>query len=175
MKVKSELIKKIKNMDGKIIGIGIADQKILDTISKNNKILFCDLLNDKTKGSEEGKKRSKIIYINKLRKRYKHKKINYIVCDVNEVDKYLKTFVRDSVYINNNDIYLYMDKQYDVDKVISKYERYTKKIEQIKCDDGIIIKINTNKVKNNFIKDKIYYLIDLLNMIGDFIGDFLIN
>ena len=45
MKVNSNIKKYIKNMTGKVIGVGIDNKEILETIDKNNKILECDLLN----------------------------------------------------------------------------------------------------------------------------------
>lgn len=175
MKVNSNIKKYIKNMTGKVIGVGIDNKEILETIDKNNKILECDLLNsidinDSLKGRHKKKK-----YVKKLRKKYKNKKVNYIIVNSNEINRYLKTFVRDSIYINNTEIYYYMDKKYDIENIIKRYKRYNTDIEIIKCDDGNILKINTSKAKNKFFKDKFYYIVDTLNNIADIIGDILVS
>lgn len=176
MKVNNELKKEIKKMNGNVLAIGLSDETLLDTIENNNNILMCDLLNANIKSNIENKAKShKKIYINDIRKKYKNKKIEYIICDIREVDKYLKTFVRDSIYINKKEIYFYMDKNVDKNKIIKKYKRYNTVIKETNCNDGFIIKINTEQAKNNIFKDKIYYLKDTLEYISDFIGDFLSN
>lgn len=174
MTVNKELIKSIKQMNGKIIGIGISEQKILDTIDKNDSILMCDLLNSNISSNNNSTgKKSKTFYINKLRKKYKYKKINNIICNVEEIDKYLKTFIKDSIYINKDEIYFYSLKKYDSAKIINKYNRYNTNIEKINCSDGLIIKINTKQAKNNYIKDKLFYIKDSFEILADIIGDIL--
>lgn len=175
MKVNSSIKKYIKNMTGKVIGLGIDNKEIIETIDKNNKILECDLLNSiDIKNDLKGKKRKKK-YVKKLRKKYKKKKVNYIIVNSNEINRYLKTFVRDSIYINNREIYYYMDKKYDIENIIKRYKRYNTEIEVINCDDGNIIKINTSNAKNNFFKDKFYFIVDTLSNIADVIGDILVS
>jgi len=176
MKVNSNIKKYIKNMTGTVIGVGIDNKEITETIDKNNKIVMCDLLNSiDIDGKSQGKNKKKKKYVKKLRKKYKKKKVNYIIVNSNEINRYLKTFVRDSIYINNTEIYYYMDKFYDIENIIKRYKRYNTKIDVIKCDDGNIIKINTSKAKNNFLKDKLYFIIDTLGNGADIIGDILVS
>lgn len=174
MKVNSNIKKYIKNMTGKVIGAGIDNEEIIDAIDKNNKIIECDLLNSIDINTSKGKKKKKK-YVKKLRKKYKKKKVNYVIVNSNKINKYLKTFVRDSIYINNTEIYYYMDKKEDTENIIKRYKRYNTEIEIIKCDDGNIIRINTSKAKNKFLKDKIYYILDTLSNIADVIGDILVS
>ena len=68
-----------------------------------------------------------------------------------------------------------MDKSYDVENIIKRYKRYNTEIEVIKCDDGNIVKINTSKAKNKFLKDKFYFIVDTLSNIADIIGDILVS
>lgn len=162
-------------MTGKVIGVGIDNKEIIETIDKNNKILACDLLNSiDINGTAKGKNKKKK-YVKKIRKKYKKKKVNYIIVNSNEINRYLKTFVRDSIYINNTEIYYYMDKSYDTENIIKRYKRYNTEIEVIKCDDGNIVRINTSKAKNKFFKDKLYYIVDTLGNIADIIGDILVS
>lgn len=175
MEMISSLKKYIKNMNGKVIGIGIENEKIIEEIDKNNKILECDLLNSvDIKSNATGKNKRKK-YIKKLRKQYKKKTIDYMVINSNEADKYLKKIVKDSIYINNGDIYYYLDKNYEQDRIIKKYKRYNTEIEIKKYNDGFIIKIDTRNAKNNFFKDMIYYVIDTLSNVADLIGDILVS
>lgn len=174
MKVNSNIKKYIKNMTGTVIGVGIDNKEIIETIDKNNKILVCDLLNSiNINGINKSNKKKK--YVKKLRKKYKKKNVNYIIVNSNEINRYLKTFVRDSIYINDTEIYYYMDKTYDIENITKRYKRYNTEIEVIKCEDGNIIKINTSKAKNKFFKDKFYYIVDTLSNIADIIGDILVS
>lgn len=177
IKLNQELIKHTNLMSGKLLGFGIDDNELIKSIEKNININECNLLDLKNLNNKHGKSNEKTININirNIRKKFKYKKNNYIICNSNTVDKYLKTFVRDSIYINNKEIYYYMDNEYDIDKIISKYKRYKTKIDVIKCLDGTILKIDTSESKTNIIKDKFYYLVDSLINLGELIGDVLIS
>lgn len=176
MKVNSSLKKYIKNMSGKLIGIGIDDLELINEIDKNNKILECDLLNSESKnGFGSGRGKNKKLNIKKIRRKYKKKNVNYIIVNSSEIGKYLKSFVKDSIYINNKEIYYYTKNKYDIDTIVKRYRRYNTKIDILKCEDGTIIKIDTSCAKNHLFKDKIYYIIDTLSNIADLIGDILIS
>lgn len=176
MEIISYLRKYIKSMHGKVIGIGLDNEKIIEEIAKNNKILNCDLLNSiDIKSSDCKGKKTKKKYIKKLRKEYKKKNINYMIINSIKIDKYLKKIIMDSIYINKGDIYYYMNNEYEKDRIIKKYKRYNTSIKILKCDDGYIIKINTSNAKNNFFKDIIYYIVDTISNIADTIGDLLIS
>lgn len=175
MKKISNINKYIKNMKGKVLGIGINDTSIIEEIDKNNKIYLCDLLDSISLESSETSKKTRKKYIKKIRKNYKKKDINYIIIDPTNLFRKLKFLIRDTIYINNQDIYIYMDKEYDYELIIKRYQRYTKDIKLIKCDDGYIIKVNSSNAKNNYFKDKLYYILDTLNNIADVIGDILVN
>lgn len=177
MKVNSTLKKYVKNMSGSLIGIGIQDVKIVEEIDKSNKILMCDLLNcvDLDDDSVVSKKRAKKVYVKKLRKRYKKKRIDYMIINSEEIKPFLKTFIRDTIYINKNEIYYFSEKKDILEKIKKKYHRYTKKTEITKYEDGYILKIDTDGTKNKFLKDKLYYLIDTISNIEDLIADILIG
>lgn len=68
-----------------------------------------------------------------------------------------------------------MNKEYDIENITKRYKRYNTEIEVKEFIDGSLIKINTSKAKNHFIKDKIYYIMDTLNNIADVIGDILVS
>lgn len=100
MEVNNTVKKYIKNMSGKVIGIGIDNKEFIESIDKNNKILECDLLNSINIKSFNGKKSKKKKYVKKLRKKYKKKNIDYMIINANMINKYLKKVVKDSIYIN---------------------------------------------------------------------------
>ena len=176
MKVNSTLIKYVKNMSGSLVAIGIKDTDIIKTIEKNNKITMCDLLNSVSFDSKTtDKKRRKKKYVKNLKKQYKKNNINYMIVNVDEVNKILKTFIRDSIYINNREIYYFSTRKTILERVEHRYHRYTKKAEITKYEDGYILKINTENAKNNYFKDKLYYIKDTLSNFADLIADILIS
>lgn len=176
MKVNSTLKKYIKHMSGSLVAIGIKDTELIKEIDKNNKIVMCDLLNSVSLDSKNtDKKRYKKKYVKSLKKQYKKDRINYMIVNVDEVNNLLKIFIRDSIYINNKEIYYFSDKKYKLEKVEKRYHRYTKKTEITKYEDGYILKIDTEGAKNNYFKDKIYYIKDTLSNGADIIADILIS
>ena len=164
-------------MTGSLIGIGSFSDKILYEIEKNSQIISCDLLNETkhfttTKG--KGRGRCKKIRIQKLRKKWKRKSINYFLVDMDILEKYKKYFIKDSMYLNCNTIYLYTShKEKDVSVWIERYQRYSVTLQKLFLDDGILLVIETNDQKRNFVKDRWYFMIDTINDILDVIGDIL--
>ena len=173
-KINSYLKSYVKNIDGNLLGIGITEENILNLIEKNNKIVNCDLLNSNAlnKKGKAGKK-LKSIPIKKIRKVFGRRKFDYIIANADELKKYFKTFVRDSMYINKKTIYIYVDENYDFSHLETMYKRYNAKIEIEKCSDGFILIINTSNAKDHKIKNKFYYILDFFYEIFDNIGDFL--
>ena len=170
-----KIISIIKKLNGSLIGFCIDNKKIVDTIDSNNNITRCDLLNCWSEESNKfgfGKK----ISVNSLRKKYKKKKNNYIIAYIDDIEKYNKTFIRDSIYINNKYVYLYTyNLKYNYELLIKKYKRYDVDIEIYKETNGIIIKVDTSKANNNKIKDIGYYITDTVNNGVNVITDILIN
>ena len=175
MKKVDKINKIIKKMEGKVIGIGINDERVIKEIDKNNNIYECDLLDSIDLSNQESGKKKKKKYIKKLRKKYKDKSVDYIIMDPTKIFRKLKFLIKDTIYINNKKIYIYMDKNDDYELVIKRYKRYTKNIETIKCDDGIIINIDSTDSKKHIIKNIFYYIIDTLYNISDMIGDILVS
>lgn len=161
-KVEKQLEYLIKNTEGKILGIGLS-KNVIAMIEKNKKITYCDLLNSFTKKGKESKKKEKLFYIKDLRKKYKKNKLDLIIVDYNEVKKYKKTFIRDSIYICKGQIYVY-----NADESVEKYKRYKAVIKTSE-----VVEIDATKAKTNFIKDKIYYVVDTAETLIDYVSDFL--
>lgn len=164
-----ELLEIIKNLDGKVLGIGL-DEKLTKAIEDNDKIIECNLLNSYTKGKNKFSLFNKTIKIKKIRKVFKKKKINYVICNYDEIYKYFNTFIKDSIYINNKKIYYFGN--VDIELLKSKYNRYDTKI-IIKNKN--LIEIDTSKAKNNFFKDIYYRLKDFKDKLIELIGDILMN
>ncbi len=164
-----ELKKIIKNLDDNVLGIGLSEDLIKE-IENNDKIINCNLLNPYIKGKKKFSLFNKTIKIKKIRKIFKKKKIDYIICNYDEINNYFNTFVKDSVYINKKKIYYFGN--VDIDLLKYKYGRY---------DTNIIIKnknlveIDNSKAKNNFLKDNYYRLKDFKDRLIELIGDILMN
>ncbi len=159
----------VKKLSGNVLGIGLSED-LTTLIENNNNIIECNLLNSYVKGKFKKSFFKKTIRIKKIRKVFKKKKIDYIVCNYDEISNYLNTFVKDSIYINKGKIYFYGN--VDIDLLKLKYGRYDVKINLV---DKKIIEIDTSLAKNNFFKDNYYRLVDFKNHLIEIIGDVLMN
>lgn len=159
----------VKKLSGNVLGIGLSED-LTTLIENNNNIIECNLLNSYVKGKFKKSFFKKTIRIKKIRKVFKKKKIDYIVCNYDEISNYLNTFVKDSIYINKGKIYFYGN--IDIDLLKLKYGRYDVKINLV---DKKIIEIDTSLAKNNFFKDNYYRLVDFKNHLIEIIGDVLMN
>ncbi len=168
----NELKKIIKKIDGNVLGIGL-DEKLSEIIDQNDRITECNLLNSYVKGKFKGSLFQKTIKIKKIRKIFKKKKVDYIICDYDQIKKYLNTFVKDSVYINKNKLYFFGNVDFDL--INYKYQRYDTKIDVKKYKDKYIVEIDNSKAKNNFLKDNYYRVKDFKDKIIEVIGDVLMN
>ena len=98
----------IKNLSGNVLGIGL-DEDFTNLIEKNDKIIECNLLNSYTKGKFKKSFFKKTIRIKKIRKVFKKKRVDYIICNYDEIKDYLNTFVKDSIYFNKGKLHFYGD------------------------------------------------------------------
>ncbi len=173
-KIENEINNYLKKIDGKIIGIGLSEKNIKE-IEKNNKIVFCDLLD--TNNSNTGKEKGNIkkLYCKDVRKKYKKKNINYIIGDISKINKYKNNFIKDSIYINKNKIIYYTDDIDTLNLYIKRYKRYNVIINVIDCKDGKILDIDTSHAKNKYLMDKIYYVLDRLYDLVDIIGEIFVS
>lgn len=172
-KLLNELSEDIKLMTGNVVCFGIEEEKLMNEISKNSNILNCDLLTNKKKTKGTGKNKGKTVYIKKLRKKYKKNKIDYIIGNLKEVDKFKRTFIRDSIYINKTKMYLFFDNNYDGEPIIRRYNRYKTVVVKKECLDGTLYVIDASKASTNWLLDFIYNIVDTIIDIFDIIGDVL--
>ena len=167
-----------KVVSGNVLGIGV-DETISEILNQNERVITCNLLNEIVKKSskvEGKKKRLKRIRIKKLRKVFKKKKVDFIICNMEEIKKYMKTFVKDSIYINKNILYIYNIKDEEIkQEIIKKYKRYNTNIEEIKEKEDLVLKIDNSNAKTNFIKDSFYIVVDTLTTIFNIISDLLVS
>ncbi len=176
------IIKEIKKMNGKFLGIGITSEKVKNEIISNNKLSFYELLeepknklfNPKKLRKNNQKKIHKKVNIKKIKKRYKKKKIDYIICNFHTISKFTKTFVRDSIYINKGYLYIYGTKE-QLLSIKEKYLRYTNDIKLKKDKDIYVLIVNNTNTKNHKLKDIAYWWKDTITNILDFLTVLLVN
>jgi len=171
-----ELIKKIQ---GNVLVIGL-DDNLLDKFEKNNKVNLYSIYSSKSDGifSKTKKKKTnkgKVINIKKLRKYINKKSVDYIICNIEELKEYYKYIIRDTIYLNNNIIYIYSSNETDKDFFIKKYKRYNVEITCVEYKNGYIITIDNKNGKNNYFKDKLYFIKDTFYNAAEFIGNILIS
>ncbi len=157
------LLSEVKKMEGSLLAIGLTNDKIKNAIIENDKITICNLLEEPAKGFRKynflANAKARKVNIKKLRKTFKKKKTNNIICDYKTIREFTKWFVRDSVYINNGKLYIYGKKE-ELEKIIKKYNRYTSDARITKEKDGCILIVNNENTKNNKIKDMGYWFKD---------------
>lgn len=177
--VNSYLIKEIKKMDGKIIIIGLDNEKILNSIEANPNIIECMSLNSTSyDNSKEGKAgRGKVLSVNKLRKKFKKKKHTNLIMNIEHIKDVLKTVIQDSIYITNKTIYIYGIKECVETNLLKKRysKRYKTEIDCYEYKDSFVMKIDVTKAKNNKILDMFYYITDTIYNGIELLSDFLVN
>ena len=177
--MKSELKKIISKLRGNVLSIGL-DSNLCDELNNNTKINNLDVIDfvSKRVGMKKllkSKNESKKINIKKLKKIYKKKGVDYIICNYDIIKKYMRYFIKDSIYMNNNTLYLYGTDVKIVNDIEKKYKRYNVNIKSKIYSNYFIIEIDNSKSKNYFIKDKLYFIHDTISLISDYIENFLIN
>ena len=177
--MKENIIKEIKVMKGSLLGIGIDDNSMLDTIENNEKIDLCYILSNG--GKTENKKfklfkkgRTKKINIKKLKKHFRKKSLDNVLCDYKVIKKFYKSFVPNSIYINKGKLLIYGNIK-ELDKIKEKYERYTDDIKIKKTNKSFLLIINNENTKTNIIKTKYYKIKDTFNDGLDYLTEFLTN
>lgn len=169
----------IKKIEGNVLVIGL-DDKLLDKFEKNNKVNLYSIYSNKSTGpfSKSKKKQTnkgKTINIKRLRKYINKKSVDYLICNMEEIMQYYKYIIKDTIYLNNNTIYIYSSNEIDKDFLIQKYKRYNVKIDITEYKNGYILTIDNKNGKNNYFKDKLYILKDTFYNMAEFIGNILIS
>ena len=160
----------LKKISGSVLGIGLSEN-FQKTLEKNDKVLECYLLNSEGSSGEGSKGYSKIINIRKIRKVFREKRFDYIICNFEELKPYLRSFIKNSIYLNKNKIYFYNIKDFELEELEKRYIRYGSNIQKNK---NIFI-IDNNNAKTNIFKNTYFYFCDLVYDVIDFIGKLLVN
>lgn len=159
---------KIKNIKGNLLLIS-NDEELIDIASKNKNIDESYTLSsiNKSKNQKKLKLGNKKIQINKIKRYFNKKSIDYIIVDYKLIKDFLPKFVKNSVYLNRGFLYFYnLEKE---NEIVKKYQRYKAEIKENKE----YIEINNKNTKNNIIKDNYYIFKDKSDKILDKLSDLL--
>ena len=174
----NDIVKIINNLKGSLLGIGFDDNILLDAIENNNNIQTCYILTPKNIGNKKftltKRGRNKKINIKKIKKHFKKKSIDNIICKYEVIKPFQKSFIPNSIYLNKKYLYIYGNKQ-EINILKQKYQRYTKNIQIENLENISILKVNNTNTKNNFFKDNYYKIKDTLSDIIELLTDLLIN
>ncbi len=176
-KEEKRMLQLIQTIEGNVLAIGISDPIIIEAFEKNDRIEKCYFLNtiSNESGKAKGRKKRKNFSMNRLRKKFHKKKIDYIICNIEEMIPHMNTFIKDSVYINRKKLYFFGPNQLKYSKIWKRYQQYHAKIEHEKIGNSYLTTISNEHSKTNKMKD-IYFLIhDCLKKMYDVIGDLLID
>lgn len=173
-----QILEIINNLKGSLLGIGLNDNALLDAIEQNDNIHTCYLLSNISltgkKFSITKRGKNKKINIKKIKKYFKKKSLDNIICNYDTIKQYYRSFVPNSIYLNGGTLYMYGNKE-DLENIKQKYQRYTSDIEITKTGDNFIMKINNQNTKNHFLKDLLYKIKDFGSDAANLITDLLIN
>ena len=170
----------IKKVEGNVLVIGL-DDNLLDKFEKNNKVNLYSIYSNKNNGgifSKSKKKQTnkgKTINIKRLKKYINKKSVDYLICNIEEIKEYYKYIIKDTIYLNNNTIYIYSSNKIDKEFLIKKYKRYNVNIKVTEYKNGYILTIDNKNGKNNYLKDKLYFIKDTFYNIAEIIGNILIS
>lgn len=177
--IKKELTEILTNSFGNILCIGLNDKELLNIIDNNSNIIKCDILNNNSIGmsidNTKGPK-SQTISIKNIKKIFKKKKTELVICDYKHINKYLKSFTKDIIYITKGNVIMYGKfTNLELEKLIRLYNRYEIKNTIINEKNNYIIKFEINNIKTNKLKDFGYLIIDFLSELYDVITDLLVS
>ncbi len=171
----------LKNFSGNVLCVGLKDKKMLNILMKNNTINLYSIDRNPAKGLFSRSKKAKMngsqkINMKKMRKKFKKKSVDYIVCNINEIYDYFKYFLYDSVYINRKKLYLYGESKYIDPNVLAKrFQRYHAKTFVETMGQEFLIIVDNEKSRCSFLKAKWYVIVDSFHNMGDMISQALIS
>ncbi|MBQ2946768.1 MAG: hypothetical protein IJE04_02840 [Bacilli bacterium] len=170
----------IKKIEGNVLVLCL-DDKLLDKFEKNNKVNLYAIYSSKnssaifSKNKKKQTNKGKTINIKKLRKYINKNSIDYLICNMDEIKEYYKYIIKDTIYLNKGTIYIYASNDIDKDFIINKYKRYNVKIKHNDYKNGYILTIDNKNSKNNYFKDKLYFVKDTFYNIAEVIGNIMVS
>ena len=178
MNLEKELINISKKIKGRLVCFDVNNTNVLDAIEKNKKIdgLYEFSFSNKISKKMKYKLKRKRYNIKKIKKYFKKKSIDYFMGDITNLKKYFNTFIKNSINLNNNTIYLYgKNSDYDLNELIYRYKRYGIKVTVKNNEEYFVLEIIVLDIKTKFLKNCQYQVRDNMYNIGEYISQVLIN
>lgn len=166
----------VKKFSGNVVCIGVTDGAIVKRLNANKAVSVYMIERDLKKSIFSRRKKAKVnggkkVNMKKLRKTFKKKSVDYIICNLNEVYDYFKYFIYDSVYINKKKLYIYGDSKYiDPNRLAKRFTRYRAKVEVTSSGNSFLIVVDNSSSHGNWLQSKWYILIDSFHNLGDMIS-----
>jgi|GEM_PF-3294977 len=173
-----------KKLKGSVLVIGFDDDSKIVKDLKNNKnlnIVYTLTNNTKGKNKKTKKKKKKLngernIDIKKLKKEFKKQTFDYIICAFDTVTPFFRSFIKNSILLAKEKIYLYVEgTDYDHEQIFYRYERYGAKVFKSGVKEEYLFEIKVNNVKVPFYKSFRYWFKDIGYDFVEFIGNILIG
>ncbi|MGE5455596.1 MAG: hypothetical protein ACM3O4_00610 [Ignavibacteriales bacterium] len=178
MKLERELVNITKKIKGSLVCFDVNNNNIIEAIRNNKKIndyyefTFGGRVAPKMKSSISRKKYN----IKKIRKYFKKKSVNYFIGDIRNLKKYFNSFIKNSINLNNDTIYLYgKNSDYEIDELRYRYERYGIKVKVKTDEEHFLLEINVKDAKAKILKNCKYRIRDNIYNLGEYISQILIN
>lgn len=176
-KIEKILIDSIKKMNGYVLGFGNLDEKTIKEIDKNKNISEFMLLSDNcinTGGKQKAKRKKHILY-KKIRKKFKKKNVTNVIACYDDLKKYRRRFISDSLFLSKENIYVFIkDEDIDEELVERRFKRYHQEVKLIECSDGFVLHIKKIKYRKNKFRDTLYLFLDSISDMVSLIGDLFI-
>lgn len=172
-----------KKLKGSVLVIGFDDNgKLVNDLKNNNSINNVYTLNNNSKEKKKKNKRKKKfigernIDIKKLKKEFKKQSFDYIICDFDTITPFFRSFVKNSILLASEKVYLYVQGlDYEHEEIRYRYERYGSKVLKKGAHDEYLFEINVTKIKISFFKSFRYWLKDIRYDFVEFIANILIG
>ena len=160
----------LKKINGNVLGIGLSEKE-QNILEQNDNVIECYLLNSNSTSANNSKGYCKVINIKKIKKIFRKKSFDYIIGNFEELKPYLRSFIKNSIYLNKNKLYFYNIKDFELEELENRYIRYGS---IVKIKKNMVIIDNSNS-KTNIFKNILYYVCDLTYDTIEYIGKLLVN
>lgn len=167
----------LKEVHGDVLAIGLTEEEE-NFLSNHTNVTDLATLHNKTyirkKVKTKIKSKEKNVSIKKLRKKFHKNRIDVTVCNLNEVELYLKYIIKDMIYFTKDEIILYYDRNDELKEILkNRFQRYQVDLQVEEQENKTFFKIKIHDKKKNRIKDSIYFIKDTLDNILNAIRTFI--
>ena len=167
----------LKNVHGDVLAIGLSEEEESFLSNNSNITDIATLHNNKNllkEAKTKIKSKEKNISIKKLRKKFKKNRIDFTICNIDDVSSYLKYIVKDMVFFTKDSIYLYFEKEEALkEKLYEMFHRYQVEIKEEEKENKTYFLIKVNDKKKNKMKDRFYLIKDTFDQFLELIRNFI--